>query len=126
MLRNENRLLNLWLSQPFSGQGRCCPEENTVLHYLLKCLQMPPNASKCLRKWSDLVKVENYNVRGTWVAPSVMRPTLDVSSDHDLPVCGIEPRVGLCADTAEPAWDSLSPPAPSQHALSLKINKLKK
>ena len=36
------------------------------------------------------------------------RPTPDVSSDHDLAVRGIEPRIELCADRAEPAWDSLS------------------
>ena len=44
-----------------------------------------------------------------------------------------EPRIGLCADSAESAWDSLSPSlsAPPQLAhtytntLSLKINKIK-
>ena len=30
-------------------------------------------------------------------------------SPHDLTVCGFEPRVGLCADSAEPAWDASSP-----------------
>ena len=34
--------------------------------------------------------------------------TLDFCSGHDLTVPGIEPRLGLCADCAEPAWDSLS------------------
>ena len=29
-------------------------------------------------------------------------------SGHDLTVCEIEPRVGLCADSVEPDWDSLS------------------
>ena len=33
--------------------------------------------------------------------------TLDLGPD--LPVRDFEPRVGLCADSAEPAWDSLSP-----------------
>ena len=33
---------------------------------------------------------------------------LDIGSGHDLTVRGIEPRVGLRADSAEPAWDSLS------------------
>ena len=43
----------------------------------------------------------------------------------------IEPHIGLCADGAEPAWDSLSlslslsAPSPLAHSgfLSLKINK---
>ena len=45
-------------------------------------------------------------------------------------VRGFEPYVGLCADSVEPAWDSLSPflsaPALLMLSLSLKINKLKK
>ena len=43
-------------------------------------------------------------------AQSVERPTLGFSSGHDLTVHEFEPRVGLHADGAEPAWDSLSQP----------------
>ena len=39
---------------------------------------------------------------------SVKCLTLHFSSGHDLTVHEIEPRVGLCANSAEPAWDSLS------------------
>ena len=46
--------------------------------------------------------------QGAWAALSVKRPTLDFGSGDDLTVRGFEPRVGLCADSAEPAWDSLS------------------
>ena len=35
--------------------------------------------------------------------------TLDLGSGHDLTVYGFEPRVGLCADSVEPVWNSLSP-----------------
>ena len=35
--------------------------------------------------------------------------TLGFGSGRDLTVCEFEPRVRLCADSAEPAWDSLSP-----------------
>ena len=53
--------------------------------------------------------------------------TLDLGSGHGLTVCEIKPHVGLCADSVEPAWDSLSlsVSAPPLHAraLSLKINK---
>ena len=52
----------------------------------------------------------------------------DFGSGHDLAVRGFEPHVGLCADSAEPAWDFLflslcTSPALS---LSLKINIKKK
>ena len=42
------------------------------------------------------------------MAQSVKRQTLDFGSGHDLTVRGIEPHSGLCADSIEPAWDSLS------------------
>ena len=58
--------------------------------------------------------------RGTWVAQSVKRPTLDFGSGHDLAVHEFEP---LRTVSAEPAWDSLSS---LRLSLSLKINKLKK
>ena len=71
------------------------------------------------------------------MAQLVKHLTLDCSSDHDLVVRGIEPRVGPCADSMEPAWDSLSPslslcPSPA-HVRSLctrlclsKTNNMKK
>ena len=40
-----------------------------------------------------------------WVKPL----TLDFSSDHDLMVCEIKPRIRLCTDSTESTWDSLSP-----------------
>ena len=63
---------------------------------------------------------------GTLVAQPVKRPTLDFSSGHDLMVCEIKPHIGLCADNAEPTWDSVSPslsPPALPSPLSLKINK---
>ena len=56
------------------------------------------------------------------MAQSVKHPTLDFGSDPELTVDGIEPPVGLCADSIESAWDSLSLPLsalPCSHALSL-------
>ena len=50
------------------------------------------------------------NSRGTRVVQSVKRRTLDFGSGHDLMVCELEPHVGLCADSVEAAWESLSPP----------------
>ena len=74
------------------------------------------------------LKKKNHKVlRGAWVAQLVKCPTLDFCSGHDLTVGGIEPHDGLCADSAEPAWDSLSPfisaPPPFPLALSLSQNK---
>ena len=43
------------------------------------------------------------------MARSVKRPTLDFGSGHDLMVQEFEPHGGLCPDSVEPAWDSLSP-----------------
>ena len=38
---------------------------------------------------------------GIWVARSVKWPTLDLGSGHDLPIHGIEPHIGLCADSGK-------------------------
>ena len=42
------------------------------------------------------------------MAQLVKYPTLDFGSGHDFVVCEFEPLVGLCADSVEPPWDSLS------------------
>ena len=64
------------------------------------------------------------------MAQSVKRLTLDFSSGHDLRVREFEPHTGLCADSGEPAWDSLSPPFSVPplltSCLSKQINKLLK
>ena len=51
--------------------------------------------------------------------------TLDLGSSRDLTVPEMETRVGLCVDSAEPAWDSLCPSlsAPPLLSLSLSQNK---
>ena len=62
------------------------------------------------------------------MAQPVKHLTLDFCSGRDLTVCEFEPHLGLCADSVEPAWNSLSPSlSPSVSlSLSLKINKLLK
>ena len=45
---------------------------------------------------------------GAWVAQSVARLTLGFRSGHDLMVHGIEPRIGLRADSAWSLLGSLS------------------
>ena len=44
---------------------------------------------------------------GAWVARLVECLTFDFSSGHDLMVHECKPLMGLCADSVEPAWDSL-------------------
>ena len=60
---------------------------------------------------------------GAWMIQSVKYPTVDLSSGHDLTVHGIEPHIGLCTDTAEPAWDSLSPSLSAPPLFSLSLSK---
>ena len=48
--------------------------------------------------------------------------TLDFGLGHNLMVCETEPFIGLCADSMEPDWDSLSPSF-FLLPLHLKINK---
>ena len=43
------------------------------------------------------------------MALAIEHLSLDLGSGHDLSVRGIEPPVGLLADSEGPAWDSLSP-----------------
>ena len=59
------------------------------------------------------------------MAQAVKRQTPDFGSGHDLAVREIEPRVGLCPDRAEPAWDPLSPSlaVPPGLVLSLSFSK---
>ena len=63
------------------------------------------------------------------MAQSVKCPTLGFGSGHDLMVHEIKPRIGICADSTEPAWDShflsLSAPPPSNTYIHTYI-KLKK
>ena len=64
---------------------------------------------------------EKQILQNIWVAQSVEHLTLDLSSGRDLAFGGIEPHIGLRADSMEPAWDSLS--LTCSHTFSLKINK---
>ena len=52
---------------------------------------------------------------GAWMAPLAGRPTHDFGPGHGCVVSGFEPRVGLYADSVEPAWGSLSLPLPCSH-----------
>ena len=52
------------------------------------------------------------------MAQSVKHPTLDFGSGHDLTVCEIKFNVGLCTDSKESAWDSLSASLPTPTLLA--------
>ena len=58
---------------------------------------------------------------GAWVAQLAKCLTFDFGSGHDLAVCEVEPHVGLCTDSMQSAWDSLSLPLPCTCALSLSL-----
>ena len=47
------------------------------------------------------------------MALSVKHLTLGFGSGHDLTVSEVEPHIGLCADSMEPAWDFSLPVSPS-------------
>ena len=57
------------------------------------------------------------------MAQSVKHLTLDFGSGRDLTVREFKPDAGLCADSVEPASDSLSPSlfAPPPHSLGLSL-----
>ena len=55
----------------------------------------------------DILSLEIYII-GAPEELSVKPLTHDFGSGHNLMVHEFEPRVELCADSAEPAWDSLS------------------
>ena len=46
---------------------------------------------------------------GARVAQSVKPQTVDLSSGHNLTICEFEPHIRVCADSVEPAWNSLPP-----------------
>ena len=106
-----------------TGRGGCSREESLLFH--------GGDKTVCLGR--QHVESKLRPPRGTWVAQSVKRPTLDFGSGHDLTVCEFKPRIGLCTHSEEPALDPLSPslcPSPACILLSLslslsKINKCK-
>ena len=115
-----------------------CPDTRSCQFYLLvspRSSLSPPFPNPCLFRSGpphlyQLVPrtrklccshFKRQQVRGAWVVQFIKRRTLDFSSGPDLAVCEFEPCVGLCTDSAEPAWDFLSPSlsAPPLHMLSL-------
>ena len=57
------------------------------------------------------------------MAQSVKRLTLDFGSGHDLRLCELEPHIGLCAESVDPAWIPLSVSLSLSLALSFTQNK---
>ena len=70
-----------------------------------------------LRLW-----IRSNNYWDAWVAQSIEHLTLDFSSGHDLMGREFEPRIGLCADHTEPAWDSFSPSLSASLLLMLTLS----
>ena len=58
--------------------------------------------------YNSIKLLESIQIRGAGVAQWIKYLSLDFGSGHDLAVCEFEPHIGLCADDAEPTWDSVS------------------
>ena len=80
----------------------------------------PPNRDTNRQTFIISQVLRARNSRGTWVAQPVERPTLDFGSGHDLTVREIEPRIRLCADSADSLLGLLCLP------LSLCLSKIHK
>ena len=64
--------------------------------------------SGILQRSITVKKRKKDSFKGAWVAQLIEHLTLDFGSDHDLGVHEIKPCIRFCADSTEPAWDSLS------------------
>ena len=82
----------------------------------------------CARLWTlqgnNLYFLRRVHCPGAWVAQLVKHPALHFSSGHGLMVHEFEPRIVLCADSSEAAWDSLSPSRSLSLSLSLSQNQI--
>ena len=58
---------------------------------------------------------------GAWVAGSVVKVS-DFGSGHDLMVPGFKPPIRFCADSLEPASDSVSPSLSAPLLLALYLS----
>ena len=68
---------------------------------------------------------ETSQKRGT-SAQLVKHLTLCFGSGRDLPVCGVEPHIGLCADSVELTWDSLFLPLSQNQYINMKKRRRRK
>ena len=97
-----------------------CNKDNNVLSVVVRVKSMVQKQSAWNIKSMGTQQKFSWDA---WVAQLVKCLTLDFSSGYDLTVCGFEPRMGFCTDSAEPAWNFLSPslsaPPLLTHALSL-------
>ena len=76
------------------------PTGKHIYHILYIC-----NLCRVYNKGFSLLE-NKFEGRG--VAKWVDHPTLDLNLGHDLPVCGFKSHIGLCTDSMDPAWDSVS------------------
>ena len=77
-------------------------EVETFAHYWWECETVESSVAGSQKVKNEII---------TRVARSVKRLlilALDFGSGHGVTIRGIKPRVGLCTDSAEPAWGSLS------------------
>ena len=92
----------------YSLLGLCYSEATVTVKQIMVLKLNVPGRGAGPRLANNKCIVRMIRNRGAWVAQPVKCLILDFGSGHDLTVCGFEPHVGLCADSVEPAWDSLS------------------
>ena len=90
-----------------------------------KCYRLT-NESKLGATTEGIHSAMRVHNRGACLAQLVKCLTLSLGSGFDLEVCEFELCIRLCANSAEPAWDSPSPSLPLSLpllALSLSLSK---
>ena len=105
--------LQTQVSGSFLGRFRRCPSAQRVdLSKLTELSDYP----------SGKAQKHEAPPGGAGVAQSAKRPAPDSRSGHDLAVREFEPCIRLCANSREPAWDSL-PSVCSSPARPLSLSK---
>ena len=94
--------------------GLCNISDTDILDWIVLCCCSWMFSSISSLKTRDASNVpcpsdDNQCLQGVWVAQFVKRLTLDFDSGHDLEVHEFESCIRLCAGSADPVWDSLSP-----------------
>ena len=89
--------------------------------------RVPVNTTECIIPPKYLFLKRSFAGAPGWLRPSVECLTSPFRSGHHLEVRGLEPRVRLCGDGVQPAWDPLSPSlsAPLPCSLSRSQKKIK-
>ena len=103
--------VGLWLRS--RSHGSWVPAGDRAL---FPSLSLPVPHSYSLKSKYMLIKKKNYTGTPGWLSRLSVRLLVSAQAMISL-VRGLELRIGLCADSAEPGWDSVGPSlsAPRPH-----------